>query len=79
VRRLQFLRDVDVSILSQRRGPHPPYGLAGGQPGALGRNTLLRADGTIEELPGQAEFIAHADDVLVIETPGGGGYGEPVE
>jgi len=75
IRRIEFLRDLDVSILSQRRGPYPPYGLAGGQPGALGRNTLRRADGTVDELPGQVQFVAAAGDVLTIETPGGGGVG----
>ena len=54
VRRLEFLADLEVSILSQRRGPYPPYGLEGGQPGALGRNVLQRADGAVEVLPGIA-------------------------
>lgn len=76
IRRIEFLRGLDVSILSQRRGPYPPYGLAGGRPGALGRNTLHRADGTVEELPGQVQFVAREGDVLTIQTPGGGGYGE---
>jgi len=75
VRRLEFLRELQVSILSQRRGPYPPYGAAGGAPGALGRNTLLRADGTRVDLPAQVQFTADAGDVLVIETPGGGGWG----
>ena len=75
VRRIEFLRELDVSILSQRRGPYPPYGLAGGAPGALGRNLLLRANGNEEPLPNQAQFLAQPGDVLVIETPGGGGYG----
>jgi 5-oxoprolinase (ATP-hydrolysing) len=77
VRRLEFLRRLDVSILSQRRGPYPPYGASGGQPGALGRNTLLRANGNIDQLPGQAQFVAQSGDTLTIETPGGGGYGSP--
>jgi 5-oxoprolinase (ATP-hydrolysing) len=77
VRELEFLRPLEVSILSQRRGPYAPYGLAGGSPGALGRNTLLRADGTIEHLLGRAQFTAQTGDVLTIETPGGGGYGAP--
>ncbi|MBI3838867.1 MAG: hydantoinase B/oxoprolinase family protein, partial [Planctomycetia bacterium] len=77
VRRLEFLQPLEVSILSQRRGPYPPYGLAGGAPGALGRNTLHRADGTLEHLGGRAQFQAQRGDVLVIETPGGGGYGRP--
>jgi len=75
VRRIEFLAPLDVSILSQRRGPYPPFGLAGGQPGALGKNTLHRADGTTEPLPGLAQFRAQPGDVLVIETPGGGGFG----
>jgi 5-oxoprolinase (ATP-hydrolysing) len=75
VRRLEFLRPLTVSILSQRRGPRPPFGLEGGMPGALGRNTLHRADGKVEILPAAAQFMANAGDVLTIETPGGGGYG----
>ena len=77
VRRLEFLRQLDVSILSQRRGPYPPYGVAGGQPGALGRNLLLKADGADEALPNRAQFLAQPGDILMIETPGGGGWGRP--
>ena len=77
VRRLEFLTELDVSILSQRRGPYPPYGVAGGEPGALGRNTLLRAGGSEEVLPGQIQFVAQPGDLLTIETPGGGGFGNP--
>ena len=77
VRKLEFLQPLEVSILSQRRGPYAPYGLAGGQPGALGRNTLHRVDGTIDELPAQAQFRVRPGDVLTIETPGGGGFGDP--
>ncbi|MGD9720321.1 MAG: hydantoinase B/oxoprolinase family protein [Pirellulales bacterium] len=75
VRRIEFLRPLVVSILSQRRGPYAPYGLAGGAPGAWGRNTLTRADGTVEELPALVQLEVQAGDVLTIETPGGGGYG----
>jgi 5-oxoprolinase (ATP-hydrolysing) len=75
VRRLEFLRPLVVSILSQRRGPRPPFGLSGGMPGSLGRNTLHRADGTVEILSAAAQFSANPGDVLTIETPGGGGYG----
>ncbi len=77
VRRLEFLRPLQVSILSERRGPYPPYGLNGGRPGALGRNTLMRADGTKIDLGAKAQFTVLPGDVLIIETPGGGGYGEP--
>jgi 5-oxoprolinase (ATP-hydrolysing) len=75
VRRLEFLRDLEVSLLHSRRGAYPPYGLQGGSPGAIGRNTLRRADGTQETLGGQVQLAARAGDVLTIETPGGGGYG----
>ena len=75
VRRLEFLRPLVVSILSQRRGRAPPFGLEGGKPGSLGTNTLLRADGTVETLSALAQFSAAPGDVLMIESPGGGGYG----
>ncbi|HEY3391438.1 MAG TPA: hydantoinase B/oxoprolinase family protein, partial [Lacipirellulaceae bacterium] len=77
VRRLEFLRPVTLSLLTQRRGPHPPYGMAGGQPGALGRNRIVRADGETVPLAGIAQVSVSAGDTLIIETPGGGGYGEP--
>jgi 5-oxoprolinase (ATP-hydrolysing) len=52
-----------------------PFGLAGGGPGAVGRQWIERADGTIEPLPGIAQFSLDRGDLLVVETPGGGGYG----
>ena len=55
----------------------PPFGLAGGAPGACGRNVLRHPDGSTEDIPGTAEFAVAAGDTLVIETPGGGGYGLP--
>jgi 5-oxoprolinase (ATP-hydrolysing) len=77
LRRLKFLRDLEVSILSQRRGPYPPFGLAGGVAGALGQNTLVRADGSTEPLSSQVQCVAHPGDMLIVETPGGGGFGRP--
>ncbi|MCH5374656.1 MAG: hydantoinase B/oxoprolinase family protein, partial [Planctomycetes bacterium] len=79
VRRLEFLRELEVSILSQRRGPYPPYGLDGGEAGTLGRNRLLRSDGTEWALPGNTRLNVRPGDVLIIETPGGGGWGAPGE
>lgn len=75
VRRIEFLRRLDVSLLTQRRGPAAPFGLAGGAAGALGRNTLTHADGRVATLPALAHFVAEPGDVLCIETPGGGGWG----
>ena len=75
VRRIEFLKPLTLSILSQRRGPYPPYGLAGGQPGAIGINTLQRVTGVIEDLLGLVQTEVQPGDVLTIETPGGGGFG----
>jgi N-methylhydantoinase B/oxoprolinase/acetone carboxylase alpha subunit len=62
-------------VLSERR-TRGAFGLAGGLRGLPGRNVLLRADGTEAELAGRAGFEAAAGDVLRIETPGGGGFGQ---
>lgn len=77
LRRLEFLRPLTLSLLTERRGPHPPYGMTGGRPGSLGRNRLLRSDGTVVELGGIAELEVTPGDILIIETPGGGGFGTP--
>ncbi|HET9644009.1 MAG TPA: hydantoinase B/oxoprolinase family protein, partial [Burkholderiaceae bacterium] len=73
-RRVRFLEPMTASILSNGRH-HGAFGMAGGSPGAVGRNTVERADGRIEVLDhiGSAEMAA--GDVFVIDTPGGGGYG----
>ncbi|MFD8479557.1 hydantoinase B/oxoprolinase family protein [Kitasatospora sp. NPDC059673] len=76
VRRIRFREPMTVSILSGHRRV-PPYGMAGGTPGALGANRLLRHDGTIEPLPGFATVNVEPNDILEVETPGGGGYGDP--
>jgi 5-oxoprolinase (ATP-hydrolysing) len=76
VRRLRFLEPLTAAIVSSSRRV-PPYGLADGLPGACGRNAVERASGAVEELPGVAETRMEPGDVLVIETPGGGGYGAP--
>ncbi|GIX03007.1 MAG: 5-oxoprolinase [Planctomycetaceae bacterium] len=79
VRRIQFLRSLQVSLLTERRGPYPPYGMQGGQPGPLGRNTLYKSSGEVLDLGGKASFRAEPGDVLTICTPGGGGFGSPTD
>jgi len=74
VRDYEFLAPVRASLLSERRAC-APYGLDGGAPGQPGRNAVLRRDGRVEELPGHASVALDPGDRLVIETPGGGGYG----
>ncbi|MET8563049.1 hydantoinase B/oxoprolinase family protein [Streptomyces flaveolus] len=76
VRRIRFLEPMTVSTLSQHRRV-PPYGMAGGAPGALGANRVEHADGTVTDLGGSGSADVGPGDVLVIETPGGGGYGRP--
>jgi 5-oxoprolinase (ATP-hydrolysing) len=73
-RRIRFLEAMTASILANNR-VIAPFGMAGGEPGAVGRNWVERRDGTREELGhiGSAEMAP--GDVFVIETPGGGGYG----
>ncbi|MEV0256797.1 hydantoinase B/oxoprolinase family protein [Streptomyces sp. NPDC050732] len=74
VRRIRFREPMTVSTLSQHRRI-APYGMAGGAPGALGANRVERADGTVVKLAGSDSADLGPGDVLVIETPGGGGYG----
>jgi 5-oxoprolinase (ATP-hydrolysing) len=77
-RRIRFLEAMTASILSNSRAVRP-FGLAGGEPGAPGRNWVERTDGTIEELPHIGSREMNPGDVFVIETPGGGGFGAPSE
>jgi 5-oxoprolinase (ATP-hydrolysing) len=77
VRRLEFLRPLTLSLLTQRRGPHAPYGVAGGWPGTVGRNHLISPRGITADLPGICQIDVSTGDSLQIETPGGGGFGRP--
>ncbi|MCK5914565.1 MAG: sulfur carrier protein ThiS adenylyltransferase ThiF, partial [Deltaproteobacteria bacterium] len=74
IRELEFLAPLNVAILSERR-VYAPYGLAGGNPGARGENTFIRADGRKLNLGGKNEIKAKPGDRFCIKTPGGGGYG----
>ena len=74
IRRLRFLEPMTAAILSSRRAI-APFGLKGGEAGAVGRNYVERIDGTVEELGSTAVIEMEAGDIFVIETPGGGGYG----
>jgi 5-oxoprolinase (ATP-hydrolysing) len=74
-RRLRFGEPMTVTTLSGHRRV-PAFGLAGGSPGALGRHWVERADGTVTEMSGCDSVQLAAGDVFVMETPGGGGFGE---
>jgi 5-oxoprolinase (ATP-hydrolysing) len=69
-----FLEPVALSLLSQHR-VEEPYGMEGGAPGARGRQRLVRADGEAVELGPIDGCDAAPGDRLVLETPGGGGWG----
>ena len=53
----------------------PPYGVGGAESGQCGRNAVVRADGTIDELAGNDRTEVLAGDTFLMETPGGGGFG----
>ena len=74
VRRVRFLEPMTASILSNGRVV-PAFGMAGGEPGAVGINRVERADGSVEALTHIGQVEMATGDVFVIETPGGGGYG----
>jgi 5-oxoprolinase (ATP-hydrolysing) len=78
VRRIRFREAMTAAILSGRRRV-PPYGMAGGAPGAVGRNYVLPTDGTTVVLDATGKVEMNPGDVFVIETPGGGGYGRAEE
>ena len=71
-RELVFLAPAQVTLLTERR-KHAPYGLFGGEPGAVGMNALER-DRKVTLLPGKATFDVRVEDILSIYTPGGGGF-----
>ncbi len=75
IRRVRFLEEMTASILSNNR-LLGPFGMAGGKPGATGRNTVIRVDGSTETVPHVGSAKMHPGDVFMIETPGGGGYGD---
>ena len=70
----EFVEPAEVTLMTDRR-TFAPWGLAGGQPGSTGTNLLLKQDGRRIDLPPKTTFSAEPGDTLVIETPGGGGWG----
>ncbi|MEM9565227.1 MAG: hydantoinase B/oxoprolinase family protein [Actinomycetota bacterium] len=76
VRRLRFEEAMELNTISGHRVV-PPYGVAGGRPGAVGRNLVIRTDGSVDELGGADRADIGVGDVFEVHTPGGGGYGPP--
>ena len=75
VREIKLLSGAEVTVLSERR-KIPPYGLQSGEPGAVGKNMIVR-DGKTMPRPGKFTEQVQKGDIVRIETPGGGGYGKP--
>ena len=84
VREIEFLAPLDLTIVSQRR-TRPPYGLEGGRAGSCGRNLLIRAragsatGASRLDLESMCRLRVNPGDRLIIETPGGGGFGRPID
>ncbi|MFL6690852.1 MAG: hydantoinase B/oxoprolinase family protein [Alphaproteobacteria bacterium] len=74
IRRLKFLEEMTLSLLSTRRET-APFGLNGGEPGAKGRGSILWPDGSDAILMGREEVTIVSGESVQIETPGGGGFG----
>jgi 5-oxoprolinase (ATP-hydrolysing) len=74
-RRIRFLEAMTAVVLANHRRV-PPFGVDGGEPGAVGRNWVERTDGTREEFGATCKVDMGAGDLFVIETPGGGGFGQ---
>jgi 5-oxoprolinase (ATP-hydrolysing) len=75
IREIRFLNPAAVSVISERR-VHAPYGSNGGEPGKRGVNILQKADGLIRELGHREALNLDRGDLLIIKTPGGGGFGK---
>lgn len=76
VREIEFLESGELSLMGERRR-HRPWGLAGGDPGSVGEDWLIRRNGSKERLPGKVTLEVGAGERLVVMTPGGGGWGRP--
>jgi len=74
-RAVQFLEPMEAQILSNHRKV-PTFGLEGGGEGAVGNNYVIRADGAREDLGNRGSVSVDPGDTFVIETPGGGAFGE---
>ena len=77
-RRIRFLAPMQAALLSTRR-EFAPQGIAGGHAASPGRERLLAADGAAKDLPGCFSITVQPDEAIEIETPGGGGFGDPDE
>lgn len=78
MRQIRFRETMTAAIISGHRQIQP-FGLQNGQPGKLGRNKIERSDGAVETIGSNAQISMKPDDIFIIETPGGGGFGAITE
>ncbi|WP_297491738.1 hydantoinase B/oxoprolinase family protein [Acidocella sp.] len=76
IRKIRFLEPMTATITASRR-VHPPFGLEGGAPGALGAQFVEHVDGSVTPVSGRAEVLLAAGEAFIIHTPGGGGFAAP--
>jgi len=74
-RTIRFLEKMECTLLTGHRVV-PPFGLAGGENGQVGQNSVRRLDGSIELLKGCDATVIDAGEALIIQTPTAGGYGK---
>ncbi|MBO0911412.1 MAG: hydantoinase B/oxoprolinase family protein [Acidobacteria bacterium] len=74
IREVELLTDARVTLLSDRR-KLPPYGLGGGEPGSSSAASHISGSSKTE-IPAKASLFARKGDIILIETPGGGGWGK---
>ncbi|MEC4675586.1 MAG: hydantoinase B/oxoprolinase family protein, partial [Nitrospirota bacterium] len=75
VREIKFLKPATVSVITERR-LYAPYGIEGGQPGGKGLNLHKKSGGVTDVLGHREVLKVEENDSIIIETPGGGGYGK---
>jgi len=75
-RRFLFKTPTEITLLAERR-LRRPYGLEGGEPGGTGCDLLVLTDETQRQLPGKCAIVAQPGEKLEINSPGGGGWGNP--
>ncbi|HEX6142218.1 MAG TPA: hydantoinase B/oxoprolinase family protein [Geminicoccaceae bacterium] len=75
IRRIRFLEPMSAALLSNHRRV-APFGIDGGEAGAVGAQWVVRADGSRDDLPGCCRTQVGVGDTFVIQTPAGGGYGK---
>ena len=75
-RQMRFLEPMTVNMIAGHR-IEPPYGMAGGEPGAVGQNYVIHSDQKVTNIGTKGQIEVKKNDIFILKTPGGGGYGYP--